>query len=145
VYPPHCAYRMPRSYARNQPTSRPELYQLNLVTCGSWILELSRSWYCSITLRNHGSRSLFIFSRLGCYPKGEARGGRTPFRSPAVAGIYTVRRFGRAADPKEFLVRDNTGHRPASRKATSLTSGNDGTPAAPMRRSCGGRSAPATT
>jgi hypothetical protein len=59
--------------------------------------------------------------------------------------LAEVRRFGRAADPKEFLVRDSTGHRPASCKATSLTSGNDGTLAAPMRRSCGGRSAPATT
>ena len=33
VYPPRCAYRIPRSYARSQPTSRPELYQFNLVKC----------------------------------------------------------------------------------------------------------------
>ena len=31
VYPPRCAYRMPRSYAHRQPTSRPELYEFNLV------------------------------------------------------------------------------------------------------------------
>jgi hypothetical protein len=28
---PRCAYRVPRSYARSQPTSRPELYEFNLV------------------------------------------------------------------------------------------------------------------
>ena len=32
VYPPHCAYRILRSYARNQPPSRPELYELSLVS-----------------------------------------------------------------------------------------------------------------
>jgi hypothetical protein len=32
VYPPRCAYRMPRSYARKQPTSRPNLYEFILVT-----------------------------------------------------------------------------------------------------------------
>src|SRR6266567_1868837 len=31
VYPPRCAYRIPRSYAREQPTSRPDLYEFNLV------------------------------------------------------------------------------------------------------------------
>jgi hypothetical protein len=31
VYPPRCAYRMPSSYARSQPTSRPELYEFSLV------------------------------------------------------------------------------------------------------------------
>ena len=37
VYPPRCAYRMIPSYARNQPTSRPELYELILVGPGnSW-------------------------------------------------------------------------------------------------------------
>ena len=30
VYPPRCAYRMHWSYARNQPTSRPELYEFIL-------------------------------------------------------------------------------------------------------------------
>jgi len=32
VYPPCCAYRMHPSYARNQPTSRPALYELILVS-----------------------------------------------------------------------------------------------------------------
>ena len=32
VYPPRCAYRMSRSYARSQPTSRPALYELILVS-----------------------------------------------------------------------------------------------------------------
>src|SRR5258708_5587597 len=32
VYPPRCAYRIPRSYARKQPTSRPDLYEFTLVT-----------------------------------------------------------------------------------------------------------------
>ena len=32
VYPPRCAYRMLSSYARNQPTSRPALYELILVS-----------------------------------------------------------------------------------------------------------------
>jgi len=31
VYPPRCAYRMPRSYARSQPTSRADLYEFMLV------------------------------------------------------------------------------------------------------------------
>jgi hypothetical protein len=31
VYPPRCAYRMPRSYAHRQPTSRSKLYEFNLV------------------------------------------------------------------------------------------------------------------
>ena len=31
VYPPRCAYRIPRSYARSQPTSRPKLCEFNLV------------------------------------------------------------------------------------------------------------------
>jgi hypothetical protein len=30
--PPRCAYRMPRSYAGNQPTSPPQLYQFILVS-----------------------------------------------------------------------------------------------------------------
>ena len=30
VYPPRCAYRISPSYARNQPTSPPELYEFNL-------------------------------------------------------------------------------------------------------------------
>ena len=30
VYPPRCAYRIPRSYARSQPTSRPKLCEFNL-------------------------------------------------------------------------------------------------------------------
>src|SRR5260221_461697 len=30
VYPPRCAYRIPRSYARKQPTSRPDLYEFTL-------------------------------------------------------------------------------------------------------------------
>ena len=33
VYPPRCAYRMHWSYARNQPTSRPELYEFILCSC----------------------------------------------------------------------------------------------------------------
>src|SRR5882724_909346 len=32
VYPPRCAYLMPRSYARNQPASRPDLYEFILVS-----------------------------------------------------------------------------------------------------------------
>ena len=32
VYPPRCAYRMSWSYARSQPTSRPALYELILVS-----------------------------------------------------------------------------------------------------------------
>jgi hypothetical protein len=31
VYPPLCAYRILPSYAHNQPTSQPDLYQFNLV------------------------------------------------------------------------------------------------------------------
>jgi len=31
VYPPRCAYRMPRSYAASQPASRPDLYEFILV------------------------------------------------------------------------------------------------------------------
>ena len=30
--PPRCAYRMPRSYSGSQPTSRPDLYEFNLVS-----------------------------------------------------------------------------------------------------------------
>jgi hypothetical protein len=35
VYPPRCAYRMPRSYARSQPTSRADLYEFILVSSPS--------------------------------------------------------------------------------------------------------------
>src|SRR6516225_6213508 len=31
VYPPRCAYRMPRSYASKQPASRPDLYEFILI------------------------------------------------------------------------------------------------------------------
>src|SRR6266852_1450092 len=34
VYPPRCAYRISRSYARNQPTSRPDLYEFILGSGG---------------------------------------------------------------------------------------------------------------
>ena len=39
VYPPRCAYRMPRSYARKPPTSRPGLYEFILV-----ISAITRCW-----------------------------------------------------------------------------------------------------
>jgi hypothetical protein len=42
VYPPRCAYRIPRSYACSQPTSRLKLYEFKVVSRAVWRLQRRR-------------------------------------------------------------------------------------------------------
>lgn len=62
MYPPRCAYRIP-SYARSQPTSRPELYEFILVSIETGYDAALNALLCERNSCNSGAGSTFISGR----------------------------------------------------------------------------------
>jgi hypothetical protein len=79
VYPPRCAYRIPRSYARSQPTSRPKLYEFNLGSSNNYrSLPIRRCRWIFHDHRTRGTEIPDMGASVPNQPGGVPRGNAEP-------------------------------------------------------------------